>query len=154
MGLHDPSIFSTGSTAKLVSSYIFAVFVIILAIFHLIKEILQIGFSGRKYFKDGQNINELILFTLSIVFVFVFPNECGCSMEWQWNIGIFTVFLAWFNLLFFTSEIPFTGTYVIIFKEILVTFLKLISFSIILVVGFSLILFMMFFNPSAEVIFK
>ena len=96
-------------------------------------------------------MTELLLFTLSIVYVFIFPNNCGCPMDWQWNIGIFAVFLSWFNLLFFTAEIPHTGTYVLIFKEILVTFLKLISFSIILVAGFSFVLFMMFFNPSAQV---
>ena len=105
----------------------------------------------KDYFLDGQNVTELILFTLSIVFVFIFPNNCGCPMNWQWNIGIFAVFLAWFNLLFFTSEIPYTGTYVLIFKEILVTFIKLTSFSIFIVMGFSLILFMMFFDPFAQV---
>ena len=105
----------------------------------------------KKYFLDGQNMTELLLFTFSIVFVFIFPNNCGCPMNWQWNIGIFAVFLAWFNLLFFTSEIPYTGTYVLIFKQILVTIAKLSSFSIIIVSGFSLILFMMFFNPLAQV---
>ena len=107
--------------------------------------------SKQYYFLDAQNVTELLLFTLSIVYVFIFPNNCGCPMDWQWNIGIFAVFLSWFNLLFFTAEIPHTGTYVLIFKEILVTFLKLISFSIILVAGFSFVLFMMFFNPSAQV---
>ena len=73
---------------------------------------------------------------------------------WQWQVGIFAVFLAWMNLLYIAAEFPKTGTYIIVFKEILVTFLKLTSFSLILVVGFALILMMMFSNPEAEVRFS
>jgi hypothetical protein len=103
------------------------------------------------YFLELQNWNELLLFPLAILFVFVFANDCGCPASWQWQVGIFTLFLAWMNLLFICAEFPKTGTYVIVFKRILVTFLKLSFFSLILLIGFALILIMMFYNPRSEV---
>lgn len=141
-----------GSYAKLIATYTFAGCVIILAIYHLIKEFIWLIYTRRKYFCDIQNYTEIPLFTASIAFVFVF-DQC-CPQSWQWQIGIIVIFLGWINLIFFASNFPLTAVYVIMFKTIVVTFLKLLLFALLLIIAFSLILFMMFHNPAAKVIWN
>ena len=128
-----------------------AVMVIILALYHMLVELLRMTYSITAYLKDVRNCIEILLYTTCIVFVFNFANSCGCVLDWQWQLGIFVVFLAWINLVFFASKFPLTGIYVLVFKEILITFLKLTVFSILLVLAFSLILYMMFSDPNAMV---
>lgn len=124
---------------------------IFLSLYHLLIEAFQIIYSAKEYLQDAQNYIQLPLFFFTVIFAFIFPNHCGCPKDWQWQIGIFCVFLAWINLINFASKFPSTGVYVLVFKQISITFLKLASFSIILVLAFSLILFMMFHSPAAEV---
>ena len=140
-----------GSVARVTFSYILAVLVILLAVYHLIVEFIGMVYASRGYLKDVRNYVEILLYVLCIIFVFNFANECGCPRSWQWQIGIFVVFLGWINLIFFASKLPRTGIYVLVFKEILITFLELVAFAILLVFAFSLILYMMFSSPNLEV---
>ena len=117
----------------------------------MLKELFQVLTAPVSYFRSWQNWIELLLFPLSIVYVAIFMDDCGCPKKWQWQIGIFVVFFAWINLIIIGSEIPSIGTFIIIFKEIFVTFMKLVLFSFVLVLAFSIILFMMFSSPTAEV---
>ena len=143
--------YCTGSYPQYILTTVLSVFVILLALYHLLVEISQMIYSITDYFKAIQNYVQLALFPLSIMFVFTFPNHCGCPTNWQWQIGIFVVLLAWINLIFFASKFPSTGVYVLVFRQISITFFKVAAFSIILIMGFSLILFMMFNTPGAEV---
>ena len=140
-----------GPLSRQIFSYIVAALVVLLAIYHLILEFYQMLYSIKTYFKDIRNYFELTLFFSCFFFVFNFANECGCPERWQWQIGIFVVFLGWIVLLFFASGLPGTAIYAIIFKDILITFLKLMTFAIFLVAGFSVVLFMMFYSPNATV---
>ncbi len=146
--------YSIGPKSRIAFSYIFATLVIILALYHLTLELLSVCFgiySVKSYFKDKSNYFELVLYISSILFVLNFANECGCPTQWQWQIGIFVLFLGWIGLLLFASGFPATALYAIIFNHILLTFLKLAAFAIFLVIGFSVILFMMFYHPDARV---
>lgn len=137
---------------KIVTSYVFAALVIILAVLHIGKEIYQIFTLRRKYFYSFQNWNELFLFLFTIVYVFNFAGHCGCVRYWQWQIGIFVVFSGLIDLIIIAAEVPTFqfGFYVIIFNKIVGTFLRLLLFSTLLVFLFSIILFMMF-SPTTEV---
>ena len=112
---------------------------------------MWLRFSKADFFKDFQNYNEILLYLLSVPFVFVYTSDCGCPEKWQWQMGIIAIFLAWLNMIFFAYNFPGTGVYVIMFKKIFSTFFKLTIFAFLLVAAFSLILFMMFHNPTAEV---
>lgn len=141
----------SGSTSRRIFSYIMAAMVILLAVYHLLVEVLRMTYSIVAYLKDIRNYFELLLYTSCVIFVFNFATDCGCVLDWQWQLGIFVVFLGWINLIFFASKVPVTGIYVLVFKEILLTFLKLVLFSMLLVIAFSLILYMMFSDPNAMV---
>ena len=115
-------------------------------------ELYSLVYFFHDYKKDLRNIIQILLYVSCIIFVSNFSNECGCPTKWQWQIGIFVVFLGWINLIFFASKFPKTGIYVLVFKRILITFLKLmVAFGVLLVLAFSLILYMMFSSPNAQV---
>ena len=152
----------TGSTPRRAFSYIFAALVILLGAYHLVIDAFRLIYHFKVYFKKVKYFRkvknycelglELVLYLSSVLFVFNFVNPCGCTLDWQWQLGIFVVFLGWMNLVFYASKFPRTGIFVLVFKEILLTFLSLVAFGLLLVVAFSLILYMMFYSPTATVI--
>lgn len=144
-------VLSPGPTPRLIFSYVFAALVILVAIYHLVVEMLRLTYGIKSYFTSIKNYLELALYICSVVFVFTFATPCGCPKDWQWQVGIFVVFLGWINLIFFASKFPRTGIYVLVFKEILQTFLSLVAFGLLLVIAFSLVLYMMFYSPTASV---
>ena len=103
------------------------------------------------YFISLVNWMELTLYISSIIFVSVFHDECLCPLQWQWQIGIVAVFLAWINLMIFVSKFPLTGIYVLMFTTICYTFLKILVLSLLLVIGFALTFFLVFHEPSVMV---
>ena len=95
----------------------------------------------RNYFKSGENIMELSTCILSFIFVLDF-NEChadtGLRHGWQWEIGAFTITIAWISFLSNVRMFPFLGIYVVMVTVILKTFLKLSIVVILFVLAFSL----------------
>ena len=110
-----------------------------------LKELVQLLQTWRSffknYFKSSENIMELSTCILSIVFVLDF-NEChadtGLRHGWQWEIGAFTITIAWISFLSNVRMFPFLGIYVVMVTQILKTFLKLSIVVILFVLAFSL----------------
>ena len=110
-----------------------------------LKELVQLVQTWRSffrnYFKSFQNIMELSTCILSIIFVLDF-SEChadtGLRHGWQWQIGAFTITVAWISFLSNVRMFPFLGIYVVMVTEILKTFLKLSIVVILFVLAFSL----------------
>ena len=143
--------FDTGPIARQVFTYLFAVLLILLSVYHLMREGCQIIYYGSEYIYQLQNYVEFFLYILSITFVFVFFNDCGCPKEWQWKIGLLAMLTAWTNAIFFAFKFPAIGIFVLIFYKIVITFLKVALFSLVLILGFSFILLMVFHNPDSQV---
>lgn len=139
-----------GSQSRFITAYVCAACVILLAFYHLFKELVWFYCNIKTYLFDVQNYIELVLYMTALVFVsFVFVNHCGCPEKWQWQVGIASVFLGWLNLIFQAYHIPMISIYVIMFRDIFITFTKLIMFALLLISAFSLLLFMMFHNPTS-----
>lgn len=130
----------------------FAIIVIVMAVFNLAKEFISLITATKDYLKTFENLYLWPLYGLSIFFVYVFPNDCGCPTRVQWRVGIFVLFLGWLHMIFIASNLPGTGKYVIMFRDIFKTFSQLVLFALLLVTAFSVILFMMFNNPLAKVL--
>ena len=138
-----------GSLTRLILAHMSAACVLILVVYHVIKETVWLCLTMKTYFLGVQNYIEWILLTTATIFVvFVYINDCGCPSSWQWQIGIFAIFLGWLNMIFFASNIPWISIYVIMFREIFLTFFKLLLFALLLITAFSIVLFMMFYNPT------
>ena len=128
-----------------------AVSVIIFAVVRLVIEVFQLIQLRERYIQDWINWMEVALTVFAIMFVAVFNNECQCPRDWQWQVGIVAVFLAWINLMIFMSKLPWVGIYVVMFTNIFKIFIKLIFLSILLLVAFGLPLHMAFFEPGVIV---
>ena len=135
-------------TARLSFIYISAVIILISALCRLVLEVMQFISQFPGYMFDWINWVEVVLFVSSILFVWVFHNQCVCPMTWQWQIGVVAVFLGWVDLIVFISKFPVTGTYVLMFVKIFYTFFRMLILSILLVVAFGLTFYLAFTQPD------
>ena len=128
-----------------------AVIIIILVGIRLLLEASQLVYQLRSYLFDWVNWIEVSLYILSIIFVSVFRTTCLCPQEWQWQIGVMVIFLAWIDLIIVCAKFPNIGIYVIMFGKVLGTFLKVLLLSILLVATFGLTFYMTFSEPQYQV---
>ena len=50
----------------------------------------------------------LIICTLTFIGT-ILDNECLCPLEWQWQVGIAAVFLAWADMVLYMRKLRFLG---------------------------------------------
>ena len=117
-------------------------------------EIARCPLLRWNYVKDWENWMEIALYVCSIVFAWVFHTECLCPFEWQWQVGVVSMFLGWITLLVFVQKFPNTGIYVLMFLSICYTFLKAVILFALLVLAFSLTFYMVFYEPQFQVSIK
>ncbi|XP_045195782.2 transient receptor potential cation channel subfamily A member 1 homolog [Mercenaria mercenaria] len=117
--------------------------VIVLTAIELIIEIceMKLMFSCTMgYFKEKENILQLITYILSILFV-IHPSgstDTGYRPEWQWTCGTVSVFLAWINLLLLIQKFDWIGIYVVMLFRVGILFLKLFLVFSFLIVAFAI----------------
>jgi len=87
---------------------------------------------------------EIPLYILSIAFVNVFQHECLCPSRGQWQAGIFAVFFAWIDLIFYLNKWPLVGIYIQMLMSILQNFVKVLIMTILLLFAFNLAFYMAF----------
>ena len=103
-------------------------------------ELVQLCRTGRRYFQ-WTNLFDWIVYILSFLLVFDFGDDAfktGLRQCWQWELGAMAVVLAWLNLLGDIRQLPFLGIYVIMFFDILKTFLKFVGVFVVFIIAFGL----------------
>ena len=100
------------------------------------------------YFLNHENWLELFLYSFTLIFLGPLGGACVCPKSWEWQIGALAVFLAWIHLGIFVKKMPQLGLYVIMFEDIVITFIKIAIPALLLVLAFSMAFYMMFFVPS------
>ena len=136
------------SRVRLAFIYISAIVVVILSLFRLFLEGIELVTQRWRYLLDWVNWMEIVLFLSSIIYVWVYHVDCLCPLTWQWQIGVVAVFLGWIDLIVFISKFPFTGIYVLMLVKILYTFLRMLILSVLLVLGFGLTFYLAFTQPE------
>ena len=126
----------------------FAIIVGLLAIMRLFLEAFELFTLKLRYLFDWVNYLEVILYSLTIVFVFIFLEPCYCARGWQWQIGAVVVFLAWIDLIVRIQKLPLTGIYVLMFIDIFYSFWKMAILSGLLILSFAFSFFMLFNDPT------
>ena len=127
---------------------IFGVIVIIFATIKLLFELFQFLKLGVKYFFDWINYLEIVLFSGSIIFAFIFATDCFCPTPWQWQIGALCLFLGWIDLVILMRKFPVTGIYVVMFMNIFYIFLKMAFLAVLLILAFAFSFYMLFHDPD------
>jgi len=113
-------------------------------------EVLQMVQFKQWYLLDWTNWIELVLFAFTIMFIFVFPTPCLCPQNWQWELGIMAVFLAWIDLVLFVQKFPVFGIYIVMFLKICKTFLWTVVLTTLLIISFGLAFYMAFYEPQLK----
>ena len=93
-----------------------------------------------------------VTFSLIMIFVFGFSNDCWCAPPWQWQIGALAIFLAYINLLLLFKGIPQLGVPINMLFHLVITFLKLIYLPILLIFSFAIPFYMLFVRDSDAVL--
>ena len=93
----------------------------------------------------------IVMFLLTIVFVFGFANDCWCSPPWQWQIGALVMFMAFFNLVLLLKRMPWFGVPISMLLNIIIDFLKLIYLPILLIFSFVFPFYMLFVRTADAV---
>ena len=104
-----------------------------------------------EYLLDWVNWWRILVYPLSIVFTIVFATPCLCVPSWQWQVGVVAVFLGWSELIVFLQKWPLTGVYVLMFVNIVESFLKIACLALLLVIAFALPFYMLLFEPDEMV---
>ena len=113
--------------------------------FFVYGEIYPIWRQTKKSFKEMKKLRrpklplifffDFLIYSLAL-FVgchsLVFKPSC-----FHWKVGAVTIALAWINLLLQMRLLYGIGIYIIIFKDVILTFLKISIFFVILIVGFA-----------------
>ena len=86
----------------------------------------------------------------------LFVPVCTCLylfvpvlQQWQWSLGAVAIFLCWINLVLFLQKFPRFGIYVVMFKDILNTFLQFAVVFFLFIVAFGLGFFTILQNQAS-----
>jgi len=134
--------------------YAAAVITILTALLQLAVEILKWLKHPLDYMLDWVNWLGIPLYLLSILFTVTsvaIANPCLCIYSWQWQIGVVAVFLGWIELIAFLWKWPVTGVYVLMFVNIIESFLKISFLALLLVIAFAFAFYMLLFEPDEMV---
>ena len=104
-------------------------------------EVGQIIHHRGEYFTSYINYLEGFLYVATIVFVSNFQLDCLPS--WQWQLGALCIFMSWINFILFLSQQPTVGIYVVMFQDIIKTFLRMFPMTILLILAFGQPFFML-----------
>ena len=140
------------SSAEYHFLFVGAIISILAALLRLVIEIVQLCSHPLEFLRDWVNWIEIPLYLLSIAFTFVFATPCLCVYNWQWQIGAVSVFLAWIVLITFLQKWPLTGVYVLMFVNIIKSFLSVAFLGALLIIAFGLAFYMLLFEPDEVVI--
>ncbi|KAK3859862.1 hypothetical protein Pcinc_034051 [Petrolisthes cinctipes] len=109
--------------------------IIIMAILNIIRELFQM-YQARLNYLGVENLMEWCCYVMAVCLVWDF-KDCIIREDWQWQLGAASIFLAWMNLLLFIRKLPFLGIYVVMFTDILETFLKFSTVFLLFIIAFA-----------------
>ena len=125
------------------------------SLIRIVIEVVQVYYLHLLHFFELENWLEGFLFVSSIIFVsYGLQSGCQCPGSWQWQFGAIILLAAWLNLVLFLKKFPLTGVYVLMFVDILYTFMKMAVLTALFVVSFGLTFYMIFYRPvSSHIVF-
>ena len=108
--------FSVQSRFLVAASWFIVVFCVIRSLRQLwmiIRFLHQFSYCHIASYVDDIDLATLVKFPLivcTLTFVGAIINsKCRCLLEWQWQVGIAAVFLAWADLVLYMRKLRFLG---------------------------------------------
>ena len=131
------------------------IFLTILALVNVAKEIFQMFLRGPRYFTNVENLVEIAYYVMTIIFLapYLYANvennheipEVLLSGN-GWQFGILAVFFGWIDFVLYLRSymFPTLGLYITMFFEILKTFLRILSVIVLFLFGYANVFYIIF----------
>ena len=122
------------------------VFLIIMSLAFLVFEVIfYIRLSATRNIADFMElVYRIVMFLLTIILVFGFPNDCWCAPQWHWQIGALVLFMAFFNFILLLKRMPLCGVPINMLLNVITGFLRLVYLPILLILSFTFAFNMLF----------
>ena len=120
--------------------------VVIFAFVHLAKEIYQIFTQRFRYFTEWSNYLEWTLYITAFLFVLPYiSDDTGIRKNYSiyWQMGTFSIFFAYVNLILMIEPLKFLGLYVTMFIEVMKTVISVLTLFIMFTLAFSMAFFIL-----------
>ncbi|KAJ8026830.1 Transient receptor potential cation channel subfamily A member 1-like [Holothuria leucospilota] len=123
-----------------------------LSCLNLLKEVVQV-YNEKMAYLDWENLLEWWIYVLAILTVLplndvTYGDGLILRYNWQWQCGAFAIFFAWLNLILFIQKFPQLGIYVVMFTDILKTFLKFCVVFFLFIVSFAMAFYTLLMNQE------
>ncbi|XP_029934626.1 transient receptor potential cation channel subfamily A member 1b isoform X4 [Myripristis murdjan] len=118
--------------------------VLVMNIYAIGKEVVQISQQGWNYLKDYSNSCDWFAAIFSLLFVIPLFLSADGSLHWQ--AGAMAVFQSWVGFLLYLQRFEHFGIYVVMFGEIMKTLVRIVMLFLFLMVAFSLAFYALMLN--------
>ncbi|CAI5673336.1 unnamed protein product [Oreochromis niloticus] len=135
-GEHDIIMVPVSFTEQPVSLSFCMVMVLVMNIYSIGKEVVQISQQRWKYITDYSNQSDWISAIFSILFVVPLMINAEGSLHWQ--AGAIAVLNSWVGFLLYLQRFEGVGIYVVMFGEIMKTLVRIVLLFFYLMLAFSL----------------
>ncbi|XP_074549221.1 transient receptor potential cation channel subfamily A member 1b [Halichoeres trimaculatus] len=122
------------------------VMVLIMNIYSIIKEVVQMVQQRSNYFKDVSNQSDWMSAILSLSFIIPFMLNVDSSLHWQ--AGAVAVLSSWIGFLLYLQRFEGVGIYVVMFGEIMRTLMRIVMLFIYLLFAFGLAFYALMLNQK------
>ena len=135
----------TGITIRASQTIAVVVMILILTAIRILIEVIQLILNPISYFTSLENYLEVSGHILIILFMVdpIYAFYCqSLPYDWPWQCGIFAVFLTWINFFVSMKRFPLIGIYILMYVDILFTFLKIVVMALFFLVAFGMAFYM------------
>lgn len=112
------------------------VMVLIMNIYSIVKEVVQITQQRWSYFRDYSNQCDWVSAIFSLLFII--PVMLGSEGSLHWQAGAIAVLNSWIGFLLYLQRFEGVGIYVVMFGEIMRTLIRIVMLFFYLMLAFSL----------------
>lgn len=112
------------------------VMVLIMNVYSIVKEVVQITQQRWSYFRDYSNQCDWVSAIFSLLFIIPVILDSEGSLHWQ--AGAIAVLISWIGFLLYLQRFEGVGIYVVMFGEILRTLFRIVMLFFYLMLAFSL----------------
>lgn len=119
--------------------------VIVFALIHLTKEVVQIYRQRLKYWATITNYIEWLIYGSALVFVFPI---CACKAHFKSEAAAFSLFFAWLNLVLYLRRLSYYGKYVIMLLTMFQTLFQVLLLFFLFVVAFGTTFYLLMYNKT------
>ncbi|XP_035510152.1 transient receptor potential cation channel subfamily A member 1b [Morone saxatilis] len=112
------------------------VMVLVMNIYAIAKEVVQMSQQRWNYFKDFSNQSDWFTAILSLLFIIPIMLNVRGSLHWQ--AGALAVLNSWVGFLFYIQRFERVGIYVVMFWEIMKTLVRIVMLFLYLMLAFGL----------------